>query len=209
MKTTKFPTIEKLLFHIFREQYDNEMILDYLTICLRDPEQKLPALFLVSEKENTGINPFLYLIEKLFGGDFTFIIPESLERQYNRHWITKKMIVIDDDKLKLTHYEIIKSLITTIEVAVNDKNKEMYYHPFSGTLIVCLQYLNERIDKSRSWIRVTQEIKNPDFRLLSKINTEIEAFSEFLQTRPIKRHKSLDSRLYFDMLDGSPIDLPF
>lgn len=59
-----FSDIEKLLLHIFEEQY--ELGLDYMQLLYMQPTQKLPILLLVSEERNTGKTTFLNFLKAIF-----------------------------------------------------------------------------------------------------------------------------------------------
>ena len=59
-----FSDIEKLLHHIFEEQY--ELGLDYMQLLYMQPTQKLPILLLVSEERNTGKTTFLNFLKAIF-----------------------------------------------------------------------------------------------------------------------------------------------
>lgn len=59
-----FRDIEKLMHHIFEEQY--ELGLDYMQLLYMQPTQKLPILLLVSEERNTGKTTFPNFLKSIF-----------------------------------------------------------------------------------------------------------------------------------------------
>ena len=89
-----FSDIEKLLHHIFEEQY--ELGLDYMQLLYMQPTQKLPILLLVFEERNTGKTTFLNFLKSIFQDNATFNTNEDFRSQFNADWAGKLLIVVDE-----------------------------------------------------------------------------------------------------------------
>ncbi len=201
----EFPHITKLLKHIFEEHYDNEMILDYLTILYRFPIRKLPVICLVSKKQNTGKSTFIYLLKLLFKQNMSIISNNDLTGDFNSHW-TAKLVVASEETLleKKDGYEKIKSLSTAKYITRNEKNKTAQDIDCMLHFVFCSNHENDFIkiddEDSRLWIRKvrpkTEKIKGFD----RKLEDEIGHFVHFIANREIK-YQDTGERLYFEPKD--------
>lgn len=199
-----FPTIKKLLKHLFEEHFDNEMILDYLTVLYRFPMQKLPVICLVSELQGTGKSTFLYLLKLIFKQNMSVISNNDLTNDFNSQW-TSKLIVASEETLleKKDGYEKIKSLSTAKTIMRNEKNKTAKEIPCMVHFVFCSNHENDFIKindfDSRLWIRkvkaFTEQINDFDQRL----EDEIPQLINFIENREIKYQEN--GRLFFNPKD--------
>ena len=118
-----FPDIEKLMHHIFEEQY--ELGLDYMQLLYMQPTQKLPILLLVSEERNTGKTTFLNFLKSIFQDNATFNTIEDFRSQFNADWAGKLLIVVDEVLLsRREDSERLKNLSTAQTYKVEAKGKD-------------------------------------------------------------------------------------
>lgn len=194
-----WPHIELLLKHLFEEQYT--LILDYITILYRYPEQKLPVICLVSREQKTGKSTFIYLMKLIFKQNMTMISSNDLIGDFNAHW-TSSLIVASEETLleKKEAYEKIKTYSTAREITRNEKNKSQQKIPCMVHFIFCSNHEDDfiKIDDfdSRLWIRKINSIKQNIVGFDDKIADEIPHFIDFIQNREIEYQKC-GERLFF------------
>lgn len=199
-----FPTIRKLLSHLFEEHYDNEMILDYITVLYRYPMQKLPVICLVSREQGTGKSTFLYLLKLIFKQNMTIISNQDLTGDFNSQW-TSKLIVASEETLleKKDGYEKIKSLSTAKTIMRNEKNKTAKEIPCMVHFVFCSNHENDfiKIDDydSRLWIRKVKQLQEQINDFDQKLEDEIPQLINFIEAREIKYEEN--GRLFFNPRD--------
>lgn len=196
----KFPETEKLLKHIFREQYN--LGLDYLTILWVNPSQVLPILCLVSEERNTGKTTFLNWMKLIFQGNMTINNNEDFRSRFNSDWSSKLIIAVDEVLLdKREDSERLKNLSTAKTYKTEGKGKDKIEGSFFGKFILCSN--NEEnfvyIDNSeiRYWVRkiIPFDSSNDNPDLLETLKKELPHFLHFLNNRAIKSPKK--TRMWF------------
>ena len=198
----KWENIRKLLKHLFRDQYDNELILDYLSILYRFPMQKLPVLCLVSKEQNTGKSTFIFLCKLIFKNNMILINSNDLIGDFNDHWTSKLIAASEETFLERKEaYETIKTLTTAKEITRKEKNKSATSIPCMIHFIFCSNYEDTFIkigkEDSRLWIKKVHSIDKKD-RVQDfdeKLEEEIPYFVNFLINREIKHQKK--DRLWF------------
>lgn len=199
-----FPTIRILLDHLFKEHYENEMILDYLTVLYRFPMQKLPVICLVSEAQGTGKSTFLYLLKLIFKQNMAVISNNDLTSDFNSQW-TSKLIVASEETLleKKDGYEKIKSLSTAKTIMRNEKNKTAKEIPCMVHFVFCSNHENDFIKindyDSRLWIRKVDELKEQLNDFDQKLEEEIPQLINFIENREIRYQEK--GRLWFHPKD--------
>lgn len=217
-----FPTTVRFLKHIFQgkgevvmdEQgrFESEqailgdsftVALDYLTILLRFPKQKLPVLILVSPENETGKTTFLKFLRIIFGTNMCTINIDQFNSRFNAHFITKFIIAIDEAAIKIdrrVEKERLKMLVTSDEAFLEFKGMDLRRVSFHGKVIICSNEADSvlKIDQGESrWfvVRVpVPEQKDPDLEL--KLKDEVEAFLFFLRNRSILHPRR--NRLWFE-----------
>lgn len=199
----EWPYIQKLLKHLFEEQYT--MALDYITLLYRHPFQKLPVVCLVSKEQKTGKSTFVYLLKLLFKQNMAIISNNDLLSEFNSHWISKLIVASEETMLeKKDAYEKIKSISTQKSILRNEKNKTAREIPCMVHFVFCSNHENDfiKIDDydSRLWIRKVKTISERIKGFDEKIANEIPAFVDFIQKREIE-YEDVGERLYFDPKD--------
>lgn len=195
-----FKHIRLLLKHLFGAQYDNELILDYLSILYRFPWQKLPVLCLVSKEQNTGKSTFIFLAKLIFKNNMILINSNDLVADFNDHWTSKLIAASEETFLeKKEAYETIKTLSTAKEITRKEKNKSARSIPCMIHFMFCSNYEDTFIkigkEDSRLWIVKVHTIKERIKDFDAKLEAEVPAFLNFLLNREIK-HENKD-RLWF------------
>lgn len=195
----KFPHIEMLLKHLFAEQYS--MILDYLTILYKKPDQKLPVICLVGKTNKTGKSTFGYLLKLIFKHNMTGISNTDLLGEFNSNWASKLIAISEETLLeKKEAYEKVKNLTTAKYIARRDLFKAAVDLPLHIHFVFFSNHPETflRISKedSRLWVRRIEKrpgkIKNFD----NSIADEIPYFIHFLQSREVE-YEDTGERLYF------------
>lgn len=194
--------IEKLLKHIFGEQY--QLALDYFRILWKYPEQKLPILLLVSKDEMTGKTTFLNFMADVFQGNFTFNNSEHFDSQFNADWVNKLLVGVDEAVLDRKEVgERIKNISTSRGYKVESKGVNREEVEIFTKFVFCSNNEENPVtiskEEVRYWVRkipvLTEDI--PDFD--KKLKSEIPAFIEFISTTAISTKKT--SRMWFSPKD--------
>lgn len=195
----EFPDIIKLMRHIFGEQF--ELGLDYMQLLYRQPTQKLPILFLVSEERNTGKTTFLNFLKAVFQDNTTFNTNEDFRSQFNSDWAGKLLIVVDEVLLcRREDSERLKNLSTAQTYKVEAKGKDRQEVNFFAKFVLCSN--NELfpviidVGETRYWVRKVMRLDSDDTNFLQKLKEQIPAFLYYLQHRPLSTTK--ESRMWFD-----------
>lgn len=195
----EFPTINKLLKHLFEEQFENQLIYDYLTVLWRYPMQKLPIPALYSREQGTGKSTFVYLVKLIFRQNMMIVSPSELTGEFNSLWLTKLIVACEELFLdKRDGYEKLKALTTQKTGSRNEKGKAQTEMWIFLHFILLSNYDNFiKIDDtdSRLWIRQVKPLKEQinDFDLM--LEKEVPAFVNFLNSREITHEKN--GRFYF------------
>lgn len=193
-----FHTIEKLLRHLFKDQY--EMILDWLQIVLTDPSHPLPIPCLVSDEQGTGKTSFLKLLKFLFQANTVEVSIGDLSQRFNGHWASKNLILIDETETDdfSGRNELaakIKRYVTSTTIHVDEKGIPVYSIPFNGKFVVCSNrersFLKISQSDTRYWIvKVDTLGKKYDDNFFHKLQSEAAAFLFFLKSRDMQTAES-------------------
>ena len=195
-----FSDIEKLLHHIFEEQY--ELGLDYMQLLYMQPTQKLPILLLVSEERNTGKTTFLNFLKSIFQDNATFNTNEDFRSQFNADWAGKLLIVVDEVLLsRREDSERLKNLSTARIYKVEAKGKDRSEVEFFAKFVLCSN--NESFpviidpEEIRYWVRKVEPLEDDDPNFLRHIEEEIPQFLFHLRHgRSLTTTK--ESRMWFN-----------
>ncbi len=198
-KEGKFDNIEKLLRHIFGEQY--EIGLDYLQLIYHKPLQILPILCLVSYTRETGKTTFLNLLKDIFAENMTINSTADFRNQFNSGWISKLIIGCEEVQLeKKEDQEKLKTLSTGVKAKSEAKNKDKVEVEIYAKFILLSNYETTFIkidqDETRYWVRKIPKPNFDDPKLKYKMKSEIPAFLHFLLNREMKITES-QSRMWF------------
>lgn len=199
----EWPTIERLLRHIFGEQY--EIGLDYLQILWQYPTHILPILCLVSQERQTGKTTFLDFLKMVFGGNMAKVGNSEVSSQFNSFLTSKLIVGVDETNLEKNRdmTERIKMLSTTTRIFSQAKGvdyvEQYYFTKFILTSNFETNFIFTQEDEIRFWVRKIPHLDNVIPTLLSDLYDEIPAFLYDLQNRKISKPKT--SRMWFDPAD--------
>ncbi len=195
-------TIDKLMRHIFEEQYDVGM--DYLQIMYQYPTQILPVICLVSKENETGKSTFFQFVNYIFGNNVSMVRPEDIDNQFNSYTAGKLMVYLEEndtaDNSKLT--EKIKALSTAPRIPMTMKGSETVevanFTKFGLTSNHPTRFLYIGQVEQRFWVRIVkplpkEELKDVSFK--TRLLDEIPAFLYHLSNRKIVNPKV--SRMWF------------
>lgn len=211
----EFPTIDKFMRHIFgtadivwkdpktmEKVVINELDLgyDYFTLLYRKPTQILPILCLVSRENNTGKSTLGKLLKLIFTQNVAVVGNAELADNFNASWASKLLIICDEAKIdKQVVVEKVKALSTTDKILMNAKGKDHIEIDFFGKFLFCTNneenFIYASEDDVRYWIRKIPKLsaENLDVNMLEKMQEEIPAFLNHLNSRQIKvpnRHRA-------------------
>lgn len=166
--------------------------LDYLKLLYERPTQMLPILCLVSKERGTGKTTWFNYLRHLFGTNCTQIGAKDLESDFNAHYASKLLIIIDEALIsKQESVEKLKHLSTAKLIQVNNKGVAQYEQPFFGKVLIASNNVKNFIrtddDEVRFWIRKVSAIppKDRDLRVEEKMVEEIPAMLSYLRKRPM------------------------
>lgn len=200
----EWPTIEKLMRHLFTDQY--EMGLDWLQLLITNPKHPLPVPCLVSEGQETGKTSFMNLISYLIPGNTAYISIADFADPFNSHFCSKHVVLIDETETDamFTAKGIsskLKRWVTQQTVVRNEKNAPKEELEFYGKLVICSNreenFIKIDDEDTRYWIVKVGPIsgrKDPDF--FDKLKSECKHFAHFLQHRKMTTPKK-QGRLWF------------
>jgi hypothetical protein len=195
-------TLEQTADEITEESFLGDpftIILDYLTLQYRDPEQKLPVPCLVSPEQETGKTTFLSWLRNIYGSNATILDNERFKMNFNAHYISKYVIGLDEgflDVEKKAEKERLKQLVTSDEVFLENKGINLKKFDYYGKLIICsndADKLMKMDEHERRWFVVrVPKLPKKDPELKKKLIEEIPAWLYFLQHRTIVHPKETD-----------------
>lgn len=203
-----WPTIRTLLSHIFQEQFDNDMILDYITVLYRFPMQKLPILALLSEEQGTGKSTFIFLMKLIFKQNMTIVANSEIVSDFNSNWISSLIVACEESIFERAEaYEKLKSLSTAKTVSRNEKNKAQDEIPCMLHFIFASNHPDDfmKISKydRRLWaVKVhpfKKKTEKADITFDKRLEDELPAFIHFLENREITYIES--GELFFHQTD--------
>jgi hypothetical protein len=200
----EYGTIEGMLKHIFDTQL--EMGLDYIQLLYQRPMQILPVLCLVSKENATGKTSFLEFLEMLFRGNTAIISTADIEGDFNQHYVSKHIIMVDESDLhKINTASKIKQMATQKTTFVKGKFQQERKIDFFGKLILVSNdergFLSIKDEDIRYWVRKIPSLGekfDPDFN--TKVLQEIPAFVFMLSQRKLNT-VTKQSRAWFRIED--------
>ena len=198
-----WPNIEKLLRHIFQEQY--EMGLDYIQKMYEEPLHSLPLLLLVSEETGTGKSTFCKFLNAIFGENALPLTPEIVESRFNTFWVGKLLGYIeeqaDDSKDRRQQTAKVKNIVTAETLPAESKGKDPTLETNFLKIIICSndEYTPVKIDANdtRYWVRKVPALSREEegVDILNASKKEIPAFLHALLNR--KMYHERENRLWF------------
>ncbi len=194
-----WPTIQKLLEHIFGEQYTYG--LDYLQLLYLRPTQKLPILVLVSRERSTGKSTFLNFLKDIFGGNVSFSDNGGIRSKFNADWAGKLVLVIDEALLnRREDSEQLKHLSTAETWKMEAKGKDRTEIHSYIKIIISSNNIADPIfidkEEDRYWVREIPHLPVTDVTMKEKMQGEIPAFLHFLFHRSMVVPVA-ESRMWF------------
>ncbi len=164
--------------------------LDYIKLLYERPTQLLPILCLVSRARGTGKTTFFDWLKILFGANATQIGARDLESDFNAHYASKLLAIIDEALVgKRESVEKLKHMSTAKNVMVNTKGVSQYEQPFFCKFLLGSNNVRDFIrtdqDEVRFWVRDVPAIPKADMdiNLMDKMVAEIPDFLEYIGKR--------------------------
>jgi hypothetical protein len=170
--------------------------LDYLKLLLEQPTQMLPILCLISKERGTGKTTFFNFLKHLFGHNCTQIGAKDLENDFNYHYASKLIAIIDEALVsKQESVEKLKHLSTAQQIMVNNKGVAQYEQACFLKFLLGSNNIRNFIrtddDEVRFWVRKVPRIPANmlDTELETKMVDEIPCFLGYLLKRPMGTQK--------------------
>lgn len=196
--------IEKLLRHIFQEQY--EMGLDHLKILYEQPLHSLPVLLLVSDETGTGKSTFCKFLNAMFCENALPLTPEIVESRFNSYWVGKLLGYIeeqaDDSNDRKKQNAKVKNIVTAETLPSESKGKDPKLAFNFLKIVICSndECTPVKIDPNdtRYWVRKVPALSKREegIDILDECKKEIPFFLYFLQNRQMRYERK--NRLWFD-----------
>jgi len=192
-------TIKMMLEHIFADQY--EMGLDYVQLLYQKPKQILPVLCLVSKENQTGKTTFLDFLEMLFQGNTAIISTADIEGDFNQHYVSKHIIMVDESDLhKSNTASKIKQMATQRSTFVKGKFQQERAIDYFGKLILVSNdergFLSIKDEDIRYWVRKVPRLTQFSADFHDQIKSEIPCFVSYISNREMQT-KEKQSRAWF------------
>lgn len=173
-----------------------ELGLDYIQILLKQPQQVLPILCLVSKERRTGKTTFSKWLKQIFTENMAIVGNQDFENAFNAHWISKLLVCVDETKIeKDVVVEKIKSLSTANNTMLNSKGKnQIEIEIFLKFLLLSNNednFINIDKDEIRFWVLKIKSIPEGELNLdlENAMIDEIPAFINFLNNRKLVTKK--------------------
>lgn len=204
-------TTFKYIRHVFGANEDTDMkdhiqiFLDYFKILYEQPQQKLPALCLVSTEKNTGKSTMLRWMRKIFTNNMIVVGNSQLHDNFNGTWSAKLLVCIDEALIeKISTLEMIKSQMTERKIVVRRMQKEGVAEDFFAKFMLTSNNIHSFIfaDKheDRFWVRYVPNYSgDEDVNFEDKLVAEIPQFLWYIQNRQM--HYKKTARFWFPKAD--------
>jgi len=178
---------ERLLKHVFAEQYD--LGLRYMQILYLHPDHSTIILCLVSKERGTGKTTFTNWINMIFGSNVALISSTDFLSGFNSHYATKNIVCIEETLFeKRLTIEKLKALATAKYIQINEKFVVPYKIPFYGKIILTSNNEERFAQIDDEEIRFfVRKLGTPEFtnhNIESNLLQEIPAFLDYLQSLP-------------------------
>jgi len=132
--------------------------IDWLTILLQMPLEKLPVPCLFSPENGTGKSTAMHLLEAILGDNGTVLGNEEFLMAFNAHYITKLFVGLDEAMIeKEVEKERLKKMVTSKSGYLQFKGKDMEKIDFFAKFIFCTNKKNfMKVEAEESRWFVTQ-----------------------------------------------------
>ena len=195
--------IEKMLRHIFGEQY--ELALDYFEILFVNPRQMLPILLLISRERQTGKTTFMNFLKEVFGGNAAIVNNDSLRSHFNAERAGKLLIMCDEAmQNKKEDSERLKALSTAKKTYIEYKGRDRFEVDNYAKIVLCSNNIIDPVyidqEEVRYWVREVPSLTEDNPNILESMMLEIPAFLFYLINRPLSV-PTAQSRMWFRPAD--------
>lgn len=106
-----------------------QLLLDYLAIAWRDPQQRLPILSIISKERSTGKTTFLQLIGLMGQSNAKFVSMSDLSSDFNFIWGLANFILVDEAKIPKNMMTKIRNESTSRSRNINIKFLQQFNIP--------------------------------------------------------------------------------
>ncbi len=204
-----WPNIEKLVRHVFGEQY--ELGLDYIQLLYQIPTQILPVLCLVAKENQSGKTTFADFMNRLFAENSVIISNESFQTEFNGSYATKLVVSIDEGKIHNDKYvDKIKKLATDDTILLRKMRTDHKKIDFFAKFIILSNrerdFINITDEDVRFWVRKLKKITDFDPNFLDHLTAEIPAFLDFLCHRELSTKKQHRAWFPPEILNTAALD---
>jgi hypothetical protein len=205
----KWPTIEKLLKHVFQNDPEGlngdhyDLILDYFRISILNPYEYLPIIVLASTDQETGKSSFGVLLSMIFGDNYKLINSGLAKSGFNSVYESANFVFIDESKnYKDDELEnVLKSISTTNLITINKKGVDPFSIKNNIKMIMATNdlytFIRATKHDKRYWVRKLYPIIGETSKTVffNKIKEEVPAFLYYIINSEI-RTKNMN-RMWF------------
>jgi len=188
----------RLLQHVFGDHLPQG--LDYMKILCAHPDKRTKILCIISAERETGKTTFINWMKMLFGHNSVLIDGADLSRDFNMHYSTKNVIIIDEafvEKSKVV--EKLKTLHSAKYMILNGKYIPQTQVDFYGKFVFASnnedKFMRIQSEETRFWVRKVKKPKFHNTNIEKDLIKEIPAFFYFMENYSL-RHEWL-TRDYF------------
>ena len=191
----------KMLKHLFGENRVDpnqlEEILDWLTILLTQPTQKLHQILLYSQEQGTSKTAFGKLVGWLVQENYLMVKSSDIEEKYNAHWADRLVVHIDEGSFRdpKAMGNNLKNWGTADTINLRMMGTDYTTIPFFAKFIITTNesegiFVQE--DDRRIWARNAQVIEEKDkvANYEDRMKPEMPYFINYLLTRKLKYTES-------------------
>jgi hypothetical protein len=174
--------------------------MDYMQLLYERPDEKLPILCLVSKENNTGKSTLGNFLRLMLGANVAIVGNQDLAGDFNAHWATKTVVVLDEAKIDKQHVvEKVKMLSTAKKVTMNSKGKNQTEIDCFIKFIMISNHEENFIyageEDIRFWIIKVPKIKSELPNIMQNFIDEMPAFLSYLSRRKMTTTKQ--GRMWF------------
>ncbi len=132
------------------------IMLDWLTLLIQNPLQKLPVPCLYSPENGTGKSTLMFFIEAILGDNATVLGNEEFLMAFNAHYVTKAFVGLDEAMIeKDVEKERLKKMVTQKNGYLQYKGKDMEKIDFFAKFMFCTNkknFMKVEMEESRWYV---------------------------------------------------------
>lgn len=183
-----------------------QILLDYLAIAWKNPEQCLPVLALISKERSTGKTTFLELLGMMFQNNAKMVTIGDLANTFNMKWGLANFILVDEAKIPKNMMTMIRNESTSKTRTINQKYLHSFEVPNHSKFVMASNEIEKFADidteENRYFIIEVNEFPKgnevPNYNKL--MQKELPHFIDYLSNHH-RLNTSCETRMWFNYDD--------